>query len=171
MIAAGFRHATPVGRGLDLLARALALAGGAVFTGLTLLSLYSVAMRNIAGAPIVGDFELVQMGCAIAIAACFPLCQLRSGHILVDFFMQRAAPRTQRRMDAIGALLLALTMALLAWRTSVGALDAKASRETSMIMELPTWLGYALMVPSFALAALAALYMAWLHWRQLPVPE
>lgn len=155
---------------LDALARLFAFAGGLVFTGLTLVSLYSIVMRNLAGRPIQGDFELVQMGCAISIAACLPLCQMRSGHIIVDFFSQRARESTRRRMDGIGALLLAVAMALFAWRTAIGALDARASRETSMIMELPTWAGYALMVPSFALAAVIALYVASLHFRLAPVP-
>jgi len=153
------------GRALDTAARAFALAGGAILTLLTLLSLYSVVMRNLAGSPIMGDWELVQMGCAVAIAACFPMCQMQGGHIIVDFFTMRAGATTRRRLDGVGALVLAVMMALLAWRTGVGALDAKANHEASMIMELPTWLGYALMVPSFALASVAALYVAARHFR------
>jgi len=153
------------GRALDSAARVLALLGGAVFTFLTLLSLYSVVMRNLAGSPIMGDWELVQMGCAVAIAACFPMCQMRSGHIIVDFFTLRASPVTRKRLDGVGALVLAVMMALLAWRTAVGAMDARANHEASMIMDLPTWLGYALMVPSFALSSIAALYVAGRHFR------
>jgi TRAP-type C4-dicarboxylate transport system permease small subunit len=152
------------GRALDVTARAFALAGGALFTGLTLLSLYSIVMRNLVGSPIMGDWELVQMGCAVAIAACFPMCQMRSAHIIVDFFTLRAGEATRKRLDGFGAGVLAMMMALLAWRTAVGALDARANHEASMIMELPTWLGYALMVPSFALAAVCALYVAHRHF-------
>jgi TRAP-type C4-dicarboxylate transport system permease small subunit len=152
------------GRALDRLAQAFALAGGAVFTFLTLLSLYSVVMRNLAGSPIMGDWELVQMGCAVAIAACFPMCQMRSGHIIVDFFTQRVSDAGRRRLDGVGSLVLAAMTGLLAWRTAVGALEARANHEASMIMELPTWLGYALMVPSFALASVAALYVASRHF-------
>jgi TRAP-type C4-dicarboxylate transport system permease small subunit len=153
------------GRALDAASRAFAMMGGAIFTLLTLLSLYSVGMRNLVGSPIMGDWELVQMGCAVAIAACFPMCQMRGGHIIVDFFTQRAGPSTRKRLDGVGALVLAVMMALLAWRTAAGALEAKANHETSMIMELPTWLGYALMVPSFALASVAAVYVAVRHFR------
>jgi len=153
------------GRALDRAARVFALLGGAVFTLLTLLSLYSVGMRNLAGSPIMGDWELVQIGCAVAIAACFPMCQMRGGHIIVDFFTQGVGRVTRKRLDGVGALVLAVMMALLAWRTAAGAVDAKANNETSMIMELPTWLGYALMVPSFALASVAALYVASRHFR------
>ncbi len=158
-----------IGRALDRTARLFALAGGAVFTGLTLLSLYSIGMRNLMGSPIMGDWELVQMGCAVAIAACFPMCQLRNGHIIVDFFTQRVGHAGRKRLDGLGAAILAVMMALLAWRTAVGAIDAKAHHETSMIMELPTWLGYALMVPSFALASVAAIYVASRHFRLLDI--
>lgn len=142
---------------------------GAIFTGLTLLSLYSITMRNLVGSPIMGDWELVQMGCAVAIAACFPMCQMRSGHIMVDFFTLKAKRMTRKRLDGFGALILAVMMALLAWRTAVGAADARSYHETSMIMELPVWLGYALMVPSFVLASIAALYVASRHFRGLEV--
>lgn len=160
-------HHSRFGRALDAVARAFALFGGAVFTALTLLSLYSIVMRNLAGSPIMGDWELVQMGCAVAIAACFPMCQMRNGHIVVDFFTQKVSPATRGRLDGLGAVVLAVMTALLAWRTAVGALDAKAYNQTSMIMELPTWLGYALMVPSFVLASVTALYIASRHFRQL----
>lgn len=156
-----------IGRALDGTARVFALLGGAVLTGLTLLSLYSIVMRNLAGSPIMGDWELVQMGCAVAIAACFPMCQMRGAHIIVDFFTQGVSRATCRRLDGVGALVLAAMMALLAWRTAVGAMDARANNEASMIMELPTWIGYALMVPSFALASVAALYVASRHFRLL----
>lgn len=160
-----FWRDSPFGRFLDVTARGFALLGGAVFTGLTLLSLYSIVMRNLLGSPIMGDWELVQMGCAVAIASCFPMCQMRNGHILVDFFTLRAGAAMRQRLDGVGALVLAVMMALLAWRTAVGAIEARAYNETSMIMELPTWFGYALMVPSFVLASVAALYMASRHFR------
>lgn len=127
------------------------------------MSAVSIAGRMI-GRPIQGDFELAQLGCAVAIAFCLPYCQLQRGHIIVDFFTTRASERTRRRLDALGALLLALVMALVAWRTGAGALALKANRETSMIMGLPLWYAYALMTPAFALAALTALGTAWRDW-------
>lgn len=154
----------PVGRLLERLAKGLAVCGGLVLTGLTLMSLYSVLMRNLMGAPIQGDFELVQMGCAIAVAAFLPFTQLRNGNIFVDFFTARASSGTKAALDGFGSLLVGLALALIAWRTGVGALDAFRNGETSMIMGLPLWWGYAAMTPSLAVAALAAFYSAWRHW-------
>lgn len=146
------------------LSRLLALAGGAIFAAITLMSAFSICGRLV-GRPIQGDFELAQLGCAVAIAFCLPYCQLQRGHIIVDFFTTRTSERTRRGLDALGALLLALVMALVAWRTGVGALALKASRETSMIMGLPIWYAYALMTPAFVLAALVAFNTAWRDWQ------
>ena len=158
----------PAGRLLEHAAKALAIAGGLVLTGVTLMSLYSVVMRNLAGAPIQGDFELVQMGCAVAVAAFLPFTQLRNGNVFVDFFTARASDRTKARLDGMGALLVGLALALISWRTGVGGLDAFRNGETTMIMALPIWWGYAAMTPSLAVAALAALHSAWRHWTQPP---
>jgi len=153
-----------MGRALELVCKALALAGGAILAALTLMSAASVGGR-ILGRPIQGDFELVQMGCAVAIAFFLPYCQFRRANIIVDFFTVRASERTQRALDAAGSLALAAAMALVAWRTGAGTLAMKAGGETSMIMGVPLWYAYAAMTPGFALAALTGLYTAWLDWK------
>ena len=145
---------------LDVLARAFAFAGGVVLVAMTGMSVVSIAGRTVLGQPLAGDFELVQVGCAVAVAAFLPYCQLRRGNIIVDFFTVRAGPRVQAALDALGALLLAAVMALLAWRTAAGMLTVKAAGEITMIVGFPVWLGYAAIVPSLALTALVGLVTA-----------
>jgi TRAP-type C4-dicarboxylate transport system permease small subunit len=149
-----------VGRLLDILARAFAFAGGAVLVGVTGMSVVSIVGRTVRGTPVPGDFELVQVGSAVAIAAFLPWCQLRGGNIIVDFFTVRARRRVQDALDALGALLLTLVMGALAWRTVEGLLTVKASREITMIVGFPVWIGYALIVPSLVLATAVGLYTA-----------
>jgi hypothetical protein len=96
----------PIGRLLERLAQGLAVFGGLVLTALTLISLYSVLMRNLVGAPIQGDFELVQMGCAVSVAAFLPFTQLRNGNVFVDFFTARASSRTKARLESLDELRL-----------------------------------------------------------------
>ena len=147
-------------RALDVLARAFAFAGGVVLVAMTGMSVVSIAGRTVLSRPLAGDFELVQMGCAVAVAAFLPYCQLRRGNIIVDFFTVRSSPRVQAVLDALGALLLAAVMALLAWRTAEGMLTVKAAGEITMIVGFPVWLGYAAIVPSLALTALVGLATA-----------
>ncbi|MGH7311339.1 MAG: TRAP transporter small permease [Candidatus Rokuibacteriota bacterium] len=152
-------------RALDVLARAFALAGGAVLVLITGMAVASIVGRAVLGTPVPGDFELVQVGCGAAIAAFLPYCQLRRGNIIVDFFTVRAPRRVQAALDAFAALALAAVMALLAWRTAAGMLTVKAAGEVSMIVGFPIWIGYAAIVPSLALAALVGLTTAVDAWK------
>jgi len=149
------------GRLLERACRWSAVIGGAVLVAMALMSVASVAGRSLLGKPVPGDFELVQIGTAICVASFLPWCQMQRGNIIVDFFTTRTSLRTQAWLDVFGALLLAVAMLLVAWRTGVGALAVMASGETSMIMGFPSWIGYAFMVPGFALTALAAVHTAW----------
>lgn len=151
---------------LDRLCRALALVGGALLAGLSLLVVASVAGRACCDAPVPGDYEFAQIAVAVAVSLCLPWCQWRRGHVAVDFFTANLAPRRQIRLDAGGALLLALVCALLAWRAAVGALDLRAVGETTMIVGFPLWIGYAAMLPGLALAAFAGVVVAAHDWRQ-----
>jgi TRAP-type C4-dicarboxylate transport system permease small subunit len=125
----------------------------------------SITLRTLTSQPIQGDVELTQFGIALCISLSLPWCQLRGANILVDFFTQRLPERNIRVLDGIGALLLALMCALLAWRTGVGALAVHEAGEASMILDLPMWWAYASLAPGLALAALIALVQAVRHFR------
>ena len=153
------------GKWLGRICRWFAIVGGVVLVAMTLMSVASIVGRGLFGKPVPGDFELIQIGCAICVAAFLPWCQMQGGNIIVDFFTVRVGARTQAWLDVFGALLLAAVMLLVAWRTGAGALAVKASGETSMIMGFPSWIGYAFMVPGFALTAIAGLYTAYGAWR------
>jgi TRAP-type C4-dicarboxylate transport system permease small subunit len=150
------------------LASAFALVGSGVALAVALMTAYSVLQRALTSRPVNGDVELTQFGIALAISLCIPWCQLQGGNIIVDFFTQGLRARTQRRWDALGALLMALMLALLAWRTGAGALAVRAAGETTMVRELPVWWVYASLAPGLALAALVALQQAQAHWRGQP---
>ncbi|MEO8508428.1 MAG: TRAP transporter small permease [Betaproteobacteria bacterium] len=140
-----------------------ALAGGAIFVSIALMSVASIASRSLFLQPIQGDYELVQVACAVFVSLCLPICQMAGSNIIVDFFTTRASPRVQRRLDAIGALLLGLVMALVTWRLAAGMVSMREAGETTTILGWPVWYTYALMIPGVALTAVAGFYTAWRH--------
>ena len=148
-----------------------AMVGGLAAVAVALLTVASIAGRALWSTPIAGDIELTQFGVALSISLCLPWCQLQRGNIIVDFFTTRASARTLRGLDGMGALLLALMMALLAWRTGVGATSVRESNETSMILGLPMWGVYAVLAPGFALTLGVALWQAVAHFAGWPMPE
>jgi len=154
-----------VGRLLLTFAKAFALAGGLVLVAMTMMSLVSVIGRAAFAKPLPGDYELIQVGCAVAVAAFLPFCQMRGGHVLVDFFTAHSRPAVRATLDALGALLVGIAAAVLTWRLTAGAIGLQQANDQTTILELPTWYAVALMVPSFALFSAAGFYTAWAHWR------
>jgi TRAP-type C4-dicarboxylate transport system permease small subunit len=145
---------------LDLLARACAVLGGMLLTVITLMTCVSVIGRNTTGWTIVGDFELSGSAAGAAIALFLPWCQRRRGHIIVDFFTSRASAATQAGLDRFGALLMALAMGLMTWRSAIGGVNAWKSQAGSMMLGFPEWIVYVGIVPALALAMLIALVQA-----------
>ena len=146
---------------LEKLARICAVLAGVLLTVITLMTCISLIGRNTTGWTIVGDFELSGSAAGAAIALFLPWCQVRRGNIMVDFFTARASAATRAGLDRFGALLLALVMALMTWRTAVGGLNAWNSQSGSMMLGFPEWVVYAGMVPPLLLTALIGAMQAW----------
>lgn len=145
---------------LERLARLSALLAGALVSFMVLLTAVSIAGRETIGKTITGDFELVGLATGAAVGLFMPLCQLHRGNIVVDFFTARAPKNVNAGLDRIGALLLALCCALLAWRAALGGLSSWNSGSTTMLLGVPEWYAYAPMVPGFGLTAVIALKQA-----------
>jgi TRAP-type C4-dicarboxylate transport system permease small subunit len=135
----------------------LAYLGGAVIAAVGLMSAISIIGRSAASRPVLGDFELVEIGTAVAGSLFLAYCQASRGHIAVDFFTLKASPRIVHLLDRLGDLLMAITLLLVGWRTGVAAGDMYSTGETSMLLGFPTWIGYAATVPGVIFAGLVAL--------------
>ena len=142
------------------LARVLALTGGVLLVAIGALVTTSVLMRWLAGDGINGDFELVQMGLAVAVFAFLPLCQAHRGNVMVDTFTSRLPVRLQYLIDALWDLLYASFAGFIAWRLAVGAMEARTSRTTSMMLGLPIYYAIALCAAMAAFLALICVLTA-----------
>lgn len=145
---------------LEKLARACAFGAALLLIFIVALTTFSILGRETAGKTIPGDFELVALATGAAVGLFMPLCQLHRNNIVVDFFTARVPPRINAVLDRLGALLLALTFALLAWRAALGGLSSWRANSSTMLLGVPEWLAYAPMVPGFALTAFIAFTQA-----------
>ena len=168
------------------LARAMAILGGAVLLALILLTCVSViglslnkalhsewvesiapdvaqGLLNMGIGPITGDFELVEAGMAFAIFAFLPLCQVAGGHATVDIFTARFPIWLNRIIQLIVDVTFALVLALIAWRLYEGMLDKQRYNEATFMLNMPLWWAYAVSVGAAVLAALVAVYVAFVR--------
>lgn len=145
---------------LSTLAHLCAVLAGLLMTVITLMTCISLIGRNTTGWTITGDFELTGVATGAAIALFMPLCQLKKGHIIVDFFTAKASEATNAFFDRIGALCVSAAFALMAWRTMLGGINAHDSFSGTMMLGFPEWIVYAAMVPPFILCSVIALVQA-----------
>ena len=147
-------------KSLGALAKFCAILAGVLLTAITLLTCASLIGRNTIGVTLAGDFELTGVVAGAAIALFLPICQWRRGNIIVDFFTAKASAQTNARLDKFGALLVALTLGLMAWRTTLGGLSAFGNLSGTMMLGFPEWIVYSCMVPPLVLTAVIALWQA-----------
>lgn len=159
-----------VGSVIDFITRWLALAGGAALVVITAVTCLSVLGRELAGivpaplnvfGPIQGDFEIVEAGCAFAIFSFLPWCQMRRGHVTVDIFVQRLGPRVNAGLSLLGNILLTACAALIAVKLGEGLLDKRSYQETTFILQMPVWWGYAAALVGAWIFVLASAYTIW----------
>lgn len=145
----GGRAALP--RWLMTLVRLFAGIGGVALLAIMLVTVTSVTLRGLIGRPIPGDYELVEIGSAIAIFCFLPWCQATGGNVVVDFFTQKAGPRLTHALDAMGDLVYLAIAALLLWRLSLGGVEMHEYDEQTMVLRLPVWWSFFVVLPAMAL--------------------
>jgi len=133
------------------------MGGGLLLVAIMLVSSVSVIGRGlshffgarISGIP--GDIEIVQLGCAVAVFAFLPLCQIKRGNVLVGAFTKNLLVRYRSMFDmAANVLFLVLSFAL-ALQLGHGTVEKFRNHDTTMVLRIPEGWAYAV-----------ALVFAWL---------
>lgn len=139
-----------IDRAVTALSRVLALAGGAVLLAVIVLVVVSIigrALIPLGLGPVPGDFELVKLGMAVAVFGFLPWCQLNRGHVSVDLFAPLLGPRRDALAFVLHNMAMTAAGAFITWRLWAGMADKMTYRETTFILRLPVWWGYAVCIP------------------------
>lgn len=142
-----------------------AIAGGLVFCAIVAMSIVSIVGRKLFASPVEGDMELLMMLAAVGSAAFLPLCELEDHHIKVDALTTWMSDRGRAALDLLAHLVLAVGAAVITWRTQLYVQEVRKSMEMSPILLVPMWIPVLLLVPSFVLLTVTALYRAGLSLR------
>lgn len=168
---------------IHTLARGLALVGGLVLIVLILITTVSIVGRLgatlaytefVSGnlsfvsealiasgvGPVNGDFEMVEMGIAFAIFSFLPWCQLTGGHASVDLFTSALPSRWNRFLVFFWEAVLSIVIVVIAWRLGVGMSDKMRYGETTFLLQMPVWYGFAASFAASLAAGLIAVYVA-----------
>ena len=135
---------------------AWALLGGLVLVGVVLINAYSILADAIINKPFPGDFELTEMGAAVAAFCFLPYCQLVGANVSADIFTMRAGPRAIALMSVLAAVIAVVFAAILLWRMSAGLLDYREYEQFTGILEIPIWWAFVPALVSLALLVIAS---------------
>ena len=113
----------------------------------------SVLGRTLFAKPLLGDFEITELACAMAIFMFMPLAQWYSEHTTVDIFTHKTSARFKFFCQKAAQAATLLTALLLLWRMTLGALQLQKAREVTMILGLPRYLAFPVILLSLALLA------------------
>ncbi len=133
-----------------------ALLGGLLLLAVVVMNVASV-LGTLVGWPVPGDFEMTEMGVAVAAFAFLPYCQLTRANVTADIFTQRAGPRLLAFLSLLGSVIALLFALLMLWRMYDGMLDQKNYSYETSILQIPVWLAYIPILLSLALLVVAAL--------------
>lgn len=132
-----------------------ALAGGVLLLLVVLLNVATV-LGALVGLPVPGDFELTEMGVAVAAFTFLPYCQLIRSNVTADIFTQNARPRTLALLNLLASMVALLFAVFMAWRMYAGLQDQKLYGYETSILQVPIWWAYLPVVVSLVLLAIAA---------------
>ena len=133
----------------------------ALVGGLILLSVVSLNIGSIIGGIVLihvpGDFELTQIGVAVAVFCFLPYCQLHNHNVTADIFTFWANNKTILLLRIGGAVIALLFSILLLWRMTDGMLDQKKYDYTTAILQIPVWTAFIPILISLWLLAMASI--------------
>jgi TRAP-type C4-dicarboxylate transport system permease small subunit len=149
------------------LIRLWALCGGFILIGIILMTAYSATSNLLFSAPVAGDFEIVEMGVAIAVFCFLPFCQLEGANVSVDIFTMKAGPKTVALMSILASTIAVIFASLLLWRMSLGMSDYREYEEYTAILSIPIWIAFPPILFSLFLLILASLITTTESFRKL----
>jgi TRAP-type C4-dicarboxylate transport system permease small subunit len=154
----GHGERLPINPAIESFTRWLALAGGLMTLAAIAATLVSVVGRYGFGAPLPGDYELVELLCAVGVFLFFPYAHATSSNIVVGFFTEALPTRGKRALDLVHDVIFVSVAALLAWRLGIGLAQKFQNGESTMLIRIPFWWSYSLAV--FGLVVLCIVCVA-----------
>lgn len=107
---------------------------------------------SVAGIP--GYEDIVTLLIAPAAMLFLPYCQLKKGHIFVEFFTSRLSWRTRRAMDRLWTLGMGLLASFLLYWLPFGMLESRSDNAVSRVLG---WAEWPFFIPGFFALALWAM--------------
>ncbi|WP_169052602.1 TRAP transporter small permease [Pseudooceanicola onchidii] len=144
----------------DRLCLALVWLSGLIAAGVMTVTFVGVVMRYVFRNPLMGGFEMIEIGMGLMVFTALPWMIRKGGNIRVTILSERFPPAFARLMDVIGQCLGAALMGFIAWRVWLQGNRLLRYNEVTMELRVPKGLIAQGMSVMLVIAALAFLICA-----------
>ena len=141
---------------VSLVIHGWAILGGIVLIAVVMMNVLSV-IGGVVWKPFPGDFELTEIGVAVAAFAFLPYCQLTDSNVTADIFTAGASTRVVAAFKLIASIVAFLFGLLLFWRMFAGMLSQREYGYKTAIVSFQIWWAFIPILVSLALLAVASL--------------
>lgn len=129
-----------------------------LIAALSVVSIIGRSLTSIGLSPVRGDFELVEIGSGIAVFCFMPWTHLRSAHAVVDLVWGTFPQAFKALLTVVFNVLMLAVWVLLVWRMGVQLIEHRESGETTFVLLMPLWWGYAAAIIPAILGLVAYLW-------------
>ncbi len=141
-----------------------AILGGVMVLAVVLMNVWSVVsafgiwetLLPHADITFQGDFELTQMGIAIAAFAFLPYCQISGANVTADIFTSRASALWIAVFALVASVVALIFGLLLLYAMYGGMLSQRQYNYTTAILQVPIWWAYIPCLLSLVFLAVAS---------------
>jgi TRAP-type C4-dicarboxylate transport system permease small subunit len=116
--------------------RALSIVGLVALMVLAFVTLANGLLRWLANQPIAGVVDVGALAIAIAVCCCLPVAMMERSNIAFRV-VSAMSPRLGRVLDAVAAVAVAVTLALMAYEFFIYAQSLVASGERTYVLKIP----------------------------------
>lgn len=149
------RNRAGLARAVAILVTWWALLGGVLLLAVVAVNTLSV-IGGVVWTPFPGDFELTEVGVAVAAFMFLPYTQIVDANVTADIFTARAGPRWVALFKFVASAVALAFAGMMVWRNYAGMLDQRQYGYTTAILQFPTWLAFIPIVVSLVFLVLAA---------------
>ena len=135
-----------------------ALFGGALLLLILILTFISIFGRVFFLKPILGYYEIIELISACVIFSFLPICQIKKGNLVLDYFTSGLNLNIKIFMDIVSYIILTLVYIFFTFYMLLGAIDIFNFNEQTMLLRIPIWIGFVPSILAFLLLSLICIY-------------
>lgn len=150
----------------DRLCLSLAWLSGLIAFAVMAVTFTGVAMRYGLRSPLMGGFEMIEIGMGLIVFSALPLMVRRRGNIIVTIVIERLPPVLVRTASVFSDLVGAALVAFVSWRVWLQGERLLTYNEVTMELRVPKGLIAQSMAIFLAVTAIAFLLCAIESFRQ-----